>query len=138
MLHPGNTLVDIGGQIIGIVRLTASQGECHMRQQRIAVLAMIDFRMEHDGVDAGCANQGMLAMCCAGQDLPPGRKRGDFVIVIHHHSAPSVRAKRLGDLHLHCAELWDGCSRHLATKLDREHLCAITDAQDDTVLHEER
>ena len=49
MLHPGNTLVDIGGQIIGIVRLTASQGECHMRQQRIAVLAMIDFRMEHDG-----------------------------------------------------------------------------------------
>ena len=109
-----------------------------MPQQRIAVLAVIDFGMEHNGVDAAGANQGMLTMRCAGEDLPPGRKRDDFVIVIHHHSAPSVRAKRRGDLHLHCTELWDGCSRHFATKLDREHLGAITDAQDDTVLHEER
>src|SRR5215831_20621590 len=118
MLQPGNTLVDIGGQVIRVVRLTTSQGECHMRQQRITVLAMIDFRMEQDGVDAGCANQGMLAMRCAGEHVPSGGERDDLVVVIHYHRAPSVRTKRLCDLYLHFAELWDGCRRHFATKLD--------------------
>src|SRR5262249_11815611 len=135
MLQPGNTLVDIGGQVIRVVRLAASQGECHMRQQRIAVLAMIDFRMEHDGVDTGGANQGMLAMRCAGEHVPAGGERADLVVVIHHHSAPSIRTERLADLYLHFAELWNGCRRYLATKLDREHLGAITDAQDDTMLN---
>src|SRR5262249_5658190 len=135
MLQPGNTLVDIGGQVIRVVRLTARQGECHMRQQRITVLAMIDFRMDHDGVDAGCANQRMLTVRCVGEHVPSGGERADLVVVIHHYSAPSICTKRLGDLYLHFAELWDGCCRHLATKLDREHLGAITDAQDDTVLY---
>src|SRR5712691_1636300 len=135
MLQPGNTLVDIGGQVISVVRRAASQGECHVRQQCITVLAVIDFGMEQDSVDAGGANQGMLAMRCAGEHVPSGGERDDLVVVIHHRSAPSVRAKRLSDLYLHFAELWDGCRRHLATKLDREHLGAITDAQDDTVLY---
>src|ERR1043166_3139976 len=136
MPQPGHTLVDIGDPVIRIVRPTASQGKCHMRQQRIAVLAMIDFRMEHDGVDAGCADQGMLTVGCTGEDLPPGRKRDDLVIVIHYRRAPSVRAERRSDLYLHFAELWDGCRRYLATKLDRENLGTIADAQDNTVLNE--
>src|SRR6267143_994077 len=138
MPQPDHTLIDIGGQVIGVVRLTASQGKRHMPQQRIAVLAVIDFGMEHNGVDAAGANQGMLTMRCAGEDVPPRRERDDLVVVIHHRRAPSVRAERLCDLYLHFTELWDGCRRHLATELDREHLGAITDAQDDTVLHEDR
>ena len=105
-----------------------------MRQQGIAVLAVIDFGMEHDGVDVGGANQGMLTMRGAGEHVPPGRERDDLVVVIHHRRAPRIGAKRLGDLHLHFTELWDGCRRHLATELDREQLCPITDAQDDPVL----
>src|SRR4029434_4924855 len=134
MLQPGNTLADVGGQVIRVVRLTASQGECHMRQQRIALLAMIDFRMEPYSVDASCANQGMLTMRCAGEHMPSGGERADLVVVIHHHRAPSIRTKRLGDLYLHFAELWDGCRRHLTTTRDREPQRAITNAQDDTVL----
>src|SRR5262249_33449669 len=104
-----------------------------MRQQRITVLAMIDFRMEQDGVDAGCAHQGMLAMRGAGEDVPSGGERDDLVVMIHHRRAPSVRAKRRCDLYLHFAELWDGCRRHLATEFDGEHLSSITDPQHDTV-----
>jgi len=56
--------------------------------------------------------------------------------MVHHRRAPSVHTKRLGDLHLHFAELWDGCRRYLATELDCEHLSAITDTQDDPVLYQ--
>src|SRR5262252_2690 len=76
----------------------------------------------------------MLAMRCAGEDVPSRRERDDLVVMIHHRRAASVRAKRLCDLDLHFAELWNGCSRHLATEFDRKYLGAITDAQNDTVL----
>src|SRR5262245_38883133 len=74
-------------------------------------------------------------MRCAGEDVPSCRERDDLVVMIHHRRAPSVRAKRLCNLDLHFAELWDGCGRHLATEFDREHLGSITDAKDDTVLY---
>src|SRR5262245_48585020 len=80
----------------------------------------------------------MLTMGCTGEYLPPGGECDDLVVMIHHHRAPRIRTKRLCDLYLHFAELWDGCCRHLATELDREQLGAIADTQDNTVLHEER
>ena len=94
MPQPGNTLIDIGGQVIGVVRLTASQGERYMRQQGITVLAVIDFGMEHDGVDTACANQRMLAMHCTGEHLPPSGERDDLVVVIHHHRASSRTGRK--------------------------------------------
>src|SRR6185503_14190175 len=77
----------------------------------------------------------MLTVCCAGEDVPPSRERDDLVVMIHHRRAPSVRAKKLCDLYLHFAELWDGCRRYLATEFDRKHLGTITDPQNDAMLY---
>ena len=95
LTQPVGAGVNVGGQVIRVVALAAGKGEGEVRQEGVAVLGVINLRVEHHGVDAVGRRTRACRQCAVlPSTFQPTGRVGDLVAVVHHNRAAGCNRRR--------------------------------------------